>query len=469
MDEKNKLFLKNTLYIFIGSIGSKLVSFIMLPILTRWLSVDDYGLVDLLSVYSAFLVVLVGTCISDAIFVYPTNKERSEQVKYFNSGFAYLLMTSFAFAIALFCVNTPCDGLFPSEVLNAKWYLYGMLVSGMFAGYVQSFCKALNKLRAYSVIGFVGSVFVMLFSLILIPRVGKYGYMWAFILSSSCCFLINLFMNGLYRYISVAAISMDHLKEMLKYSFGLVPNGIMWWLVSALNKPLLEANVGLYGVGIFAVSQKVPNLFNSLFSIIATSWQVSIMQEFHKDNYIGFYNLTYRRLLILFTVLTTLLVAVSPYLLDLLVDEKYREGYVYVPILTYAVFLGSMSNLVGANFAAVKRSKYYFYTTIWGAGISLLLNYLLIPNYGIWGAVISILCSQFTIYVARIYYADKIVAHFNLWGNGLLLASCFAVSAVAPIWLSQTCCIWASIGYVILVVLLYKKQLQPIIALLKIR
>lgn len=45
---------KNILLVFIGNVGSKLIGLLMLPFYTRWLSVEDYGVTDVISVYVSF-------------------------------------------------------------------------------------------------------------------------------------------------------------------------------------------------------------------------------------------------------------------------------------------------------------------------------------------------------------------------------------------------------------------------------
>ena len=48
---KYKRLGKNSLLVFIGSIGSKLLAILMLPFYTAWLSVENYGDIDLVGTY----------------------------------------------------------------------------------------------------------------------------------------------------------------------------------------------------------------------------------------------------------------------------------------------------------------------------------------------------------------------------------------------------------------------------------
>lgn len=50
---------KNTVLVFIGNAGSKLVGLLMLPFYTRCLSVEDYGTTDIINVYVTFLLSIV--------------------------------------------------------------------------------------------------------------------------------------------------------------------------------------------------------------------------------------------------------------------------------------------------------------------------------------------------------------------------------------------------------------------------
>lgn len=49
MDQRYTRFRNNTILVIIGNIGSKLMSFIMLPFYTRWLPIEGYGTVDIIN------------------------------------------------------------------------------------------------------------------------------------------------------------------------------------------------------------------------------------------------------------------------------------------------------------------------------------------------------------------------------------------------------------------------------------
>ncbi len=95
---------KNTLLVFIGNAGAKLIGLLMLPFYTRWLSVEDYGTTDIITVYVTFLMYIVTCSLAEEIFIFPKGAKREKQKSYFSSGVAFLCfsfcLTALLFALA---------------------------------------------------------------------------------------------------------------------------------------------------------------------------------------------------------------------------------------------------------------------------------------------------------------------------------------------------------------------------------
>lgn len=63
-----------------------------------------------------------------------------------------------------------------------------------------------------------------------------------------------------------------------------------------------------------------------------------------------------------------------------------------------------MNTIISPIFSAVRKSKYYLYSSIWSAVLTIGLNILLIPLIGIMGACISIVCSHALMTLLRVKY-----------------------------------------------------------------
>ena len=67
MNNKYKLLLKDTFIFAIGSLGSKVILFFLVPLYTNYLTTAEYGTADLVSTFSTLLVPIVSLSIERAV------------------------------------------------------------------------------------------------------------------------------------------------------------------------------------------------------------------------------------------------------------------------------------------------------------------------------------------------------------------------------------------------------------------
>lgn len=401
---------KNTLLVFIGNAGAKLIGLFMLPFYTRWLSVEDYGTTDVITVYVTFLIGIVTCCISDAIFIFPKGQIKTIQKKYFSSGIAFL---SIAFAITAFIFvlleSISINYSISNSFFNNIWLIYGMLFSMITQQFVQQFTRSIDKMLVYSITGVVLTGFTAILAFLLIPLWGVKGYVLSIIGANLLAALYSVVFSKGYTYFSIHTISKFSCKEMLKYSIPLIPNGIMWWLVNALNRPVMETYLGFHDMGIFAVANKFPGILTVIFGVFGTSWQISVIEEFGKDGYGIFYNKILKLVFTLLAIVLMLLTLFSKVIISIFASSDFYEAWQYIPFLTFGVLFSNIAGFAGTNFSATRESKYYFYSSIWGAIVAIIMNFVFIPLLGIWGACISVIFSFFIMAICRIGYSWKYV------------------------------------------------------------
>ena len=167
----------------------------------------------------------------------------------------------------------------------------------------------------------------------------------------------------------------------------------MWWLVSALNRPVMEIYLGMEAIGLFAVANKFPSVFSSVFSMFAVSWQISVMEEYGKDGYSQFFNKVFRIVILLMILASCFISILSPLIIRVFANENYYESWKYVPVLSFSSVFMAISGMAGSNFSATKESKYFFYSSVWGALTAVIANIMFIPKIGTMGACLSVVLS----------------------------------------------------------------------------
>lgn len=407
---------KNALLMFLGNVGSKSLSFLMLPFYTSFLSVADYGTVDLILVYVQLLVGVCTCTLTEAIFVFPKGQDFSKQQTYFTSGIVFsaatLTLTGLLFVVLVFSLQAfSYEGIFTEY----NFCIFLMLCATFFQTYTQQFARSIDKVSVYVISGILLTLTTVLTSLVTLPLWGLNGYIYSIITSYFVAAIYTVIAAKEYRFFSFRRLSKISLKEMLKYSIPMMPNSIMWWVLSTMNRPLLEHYSGIESVGIFAVANKFPMLISMLYTVFTYSWQISVLEEFNKPDYKQFYNKVFRVQFLAFVLFVLGLTFLSRPLIELMTTQGYYDAWKYIAPLALAVVFSNLAGFAGTNFVATKESKYYFTTSFWGGLVCAVSNFLLIPFMGTWGAVVSILVSYVLIFLLRIQVTKRYAPVWN-WG-----------------------------------------------------
>lgn len=436
---------KNAILIFVGNAGSKLIGLLMLPFYTRWLSVSDYGTADIITVYASLILGVVSCSIFDSIFIFPKDQSFERKKGYFSSGLAFCFFSILVIGLLLTLFGNQLEHWSIGVFSRFRWLIFGILVTSYCQQLVQQFVRSIDKMLVYSLSGVVLTLSQVCFSFIWIPRWGVEGFVAATIVSNVVACVYSLVHSGAYRYVSLNSICPSCLKEMLKYSVPLIPNGIMWFLISSLNRPIMEAYDGLFIIGLFAVANKFPSLLNMLYLLFQQAWMISVLEEAKTAQYAQFYNRMLKLVFVIQVLGAVILTIFGKFIIRQFTTPDYYEAWIYIPILLVGVLFSNVATFVGTNFAVTRESKYYFYSTVWAGAASVMLNFLLIPHYSISGACWAIVLSQVINMLARIKYSWKYVSitDFNFYVfNLLFLAVCIILRIQ---WDSEPLLMWGAL------------------------
>ena len=406
LSSRYKTLIQNTGLMFIGSFGSKIISFVMLPFYTMWLSVEDYGTCDIINVYATVLLAFVSLSIGEAIFVIPSQKSKEQQSSYFSSSLVFSICCILLLVVLYFVVTLFFNGLQGSFTKNIG-YICLITSTTLYTTIFQQFCKGINKIKVFAFAGIVQTLVVASMGFVLIPHYKLDGYIWCILIANGLTMIYIFFSAKLYEYMNIHSYSTERLKEMFNYSIPLIPNSVIWLIVSYLNRPMMENYLGLYALGIYSLANRFPLLINTLYNNFSNSWQISILEQYGKEGFSRFYN----NVILLAFCLMSLFVAVFSLftrpLVQAFLNSSYFEAIIYIPVLCLSCLFISLGSMVGAIFSAVRKSKYFFYSSVWSALAAIVLNILMIKNFGLYGACWACVISYMIGGFSRVIYAKQ--------------------------------------------------------------
>ena len=198
-------------------------------------------------------------------------------------------------------------------------------------------------------------------------------------------------LGGFYRYFDVTLA-----KQLLKDSWPLIFSGLVVMIYMRIDQIMIKEMLGEREVGLFSAAVRLSEVWYFIPMIITASLFPSIVNAKKRSE-----ELYYTRLQRLYTIMVWLAIAIalpmtflSDWLVTLLYGEAYREAGQVLMVHIWAgvfVFLGVASGswLISENLQWIA-----FYRTFSGAIINIILNFVLIPIYGLIGAAIATVIAQ---------------------------------------------------------------------------
>lgn len=403
---------KNTILLSIGTIMTKGINLLMIPLFSSWLSTEDYGSFDLLCTYVSLLIPFITMSSSDAIFRFSVDKDdEKEKRRYISTGFIITAINAIVFCLAIAVLGVVGHW-------NMMTPFITLLVTELFNNHLQGFMRALKKLNVYSfasVITTLGiaiavTIFVRGFNLGLSGIV--YGYALGYLIGEIVLILVTRY----WKYLNFSLVSIKTVRELIGYAYPLIPNNICWWVINVSDRTLINLFLGNASNGIYAIAYKIPNFCASIFNVFSISWQEAAVDLLNSDDRNNYYNNVYNQTVATMISLCGGLLALNYFLFQYIFDVRYYEAKLYSPILITSVIFGALTQYFGGIQISLKRTKENGLTTMIGAAINVIIDLMLIIQIGLYAAALSTLVANMAICTIRYIRLTKEV-HFKLDGK----------------------------------------------------
>ena len=399
-----KKLIGNSAIFALGNFGSRILTMILVPLYTYYLTTGEYGTIDIITSTTSLLLPIISLSIFQSVLRFAMDKNESKETVLTNG----VLVTSLGTLLAL--LTYPILNHF--NVLGGLLlYVYLILILQAFHMLIAQFTRAIGKVKIYAINGIIKTLVLGISNIILIVVFKKSieGYLISYLISEIVAILYLIFATKLPQYINFKSANIKLSKTMIKYSLPLIPNAFMWWLVNASNRYFILYYIGISANGLFAVASKIPTLLSIFTEIFSQAWQLSAIEEYNSEDRSKFYSETfYYYQAFLFLGASAILVVLKS-VLRLVLAEDYFMSWRLVPFLLLGVIFSSFSGFLGSNYIAAKETKGVFKTSLVSGVVSIVLNLILIPILGAIGAAISTMISFIIMWGLRFKDTNRFV------------------------------------------------------------
>lgn len=403
---KYKYLLKNIGLLTISNFGTKILSFVLIPLYTSILSTAEFGTYDVYSTTVSLLVPVLTLNIIEGVMRFTLDKTK-DNTEIFTLGIKRIIV-----AILIFVVLDGVNAAFNLIPVFAQYWYYLLLLylTYMFYTLLTQFARGVERVADVAAAGALNSVVMLGLNILFLVvfRMGLSGYFLANCLAYFVPITYLTIRLRAWKYIKFKRKNDKLKKEILEYSRPLVFNNIAWWINNVSDRYIVTWLCGLGANGIYSVAYKIPSVLNIFQTIFNQAWTLSAVKEFDKNSG-AFYSRIYRIYNCGMVTICSFLVFLDRVIAHVLFKQEFFAAWQFAPFLMISVVYGSLSGMLGGIFSAAKKSKIFARTTLLGAAVNTALNIALVYFMGPLGAAIATLVSYIIVWAARLISANKIV------------------------------------------------------------
>ncbi len=370
---------------------SKAVPFLVLPVIARYLTVEDFGLVSNFTVLVELFTAFVAFSAYFSLGVDYYKKDRPTLV----SNLVVMITTLFA---ATFILIVVFNGIIYANFrISLQWQVYA-LVTAYFNSINQLYNTKLRydeKAKLFGFLQLVRSSMSAGLSLLLVIALDWSWQGRAF----------SLFATGLVLFI-ISVILMFREKVILKnvqpkivlsvmaFGVSMLPQNLVGWLRSGYEKSLVTRQVGLGGNGLISFAGTIASIFLMFTTAFFSTYtpflfkSLTRLENEPENREIILKDILKKAYLFLGFLLCAILAGY--FLTILLINYFFRDDYhgakVLMPLALVTVFLSALSSWLSSFLLFKKKTKLLAVITISLTIVQLGLTWYMVTNYSTIGA-----------------------------------------------------------------------------------
>ncbi|MFH1972238.1 MAG: flippase [archaeon] len=423
IDGSLKTLAKGAGFVFFGMIFSKILTYLYRIIIAR-IGPEEYGLLSLGLAFLGFITLFSIFGMHSGILRYASyyraTKEKDKLMGALLSVIIFVLPVSiflsflgfiFAENIAVSIFHNPAlTGILKVLMFSAPF----IVLSSIFLNVTNAFEKAEYDIISRS---FLENVLKVIGTFILVYLgFGIIGATYAYVIAVMCAFLLSVFfLRKVLKSYKFEFKTRGQLSPIFTYSWPLLLNGFLVFIYQWTDTFMLGYFKDVAQVGIYNVALPTVNLIQ-MFPYGITVLFIPIMTNFYvngdKEKFNELYFATTKWILLVNSLILVWLLFLGKDILTYLFGVEYVGGYIPLIILSIGYFIFFISHNSYNLFLVYKKTKLLFFITFLASILNIVLNLLLIPDYGLIGAAIATGISYMFIGILVSYQAYKFTGVF---------------------------------------------------------
>lgn len=371
----------------IGNIGSKLITFLMVPLYTYFVhDTGDFGYYDVCLTVCLLLLPFFTLQLRDGAFRFlldcDDETQRRRIVSFVARTMASSLLITLLVAIAL--------ALFTD--IQHLGYAVGLLIAMSLQEVYSQVFRGLGNNRAFVMVGILSALGIGVFSVIFVAYL-HWGIRGIFLANIIARLLALVLVEAKVRLITrhtswnirIGKVGRD----IIRYTLPLLPGSLCWWLTGSSDRLFVTHFLGLDVNGVYAVAIRFTGIINTLAIIFYQAWQETAILQYHSPDRDRFFSRMFNSYIFLLGIILVGYVFLLKVNYGWLVAPQYHQSLNYIYPLGLSAVLFALSAFFDMGYQCAKDTSRTLPAIVLSAVINVILNFMLIKPLGVYGVILT--------------------------------------------------------------------------------
>lgn len=402
--------LKSAFIYLFGGVLNRAIPFLLLPVMTRYLSPEEYGTLAIFQVLLAFTVPLVGMNMQNNISRNFTKMECAEMSELL--GILTGLLGVLASIISIFVVVWVAFGG-TTLGIPVGWFVVLPLVAALSMAHQFNLTVLRNQQRPlmFGTFEVSNTVLDLTLSLVLVVGLGLgwQGRAVGIVLAAGIFGLVGLLALRRQKLL-IFKLNRKLVAEVLRISLPLIPHALGGIVIAMSDRLFIDRMAGKEAVGLYAVGYTFGMIINIVVEAFNRAWTPWFFREMTNSMEEG------RRRIVKFTygyfvcaiLMAFAITGVSYLILPYMVAAEYQAAAQFILWVSLGYAFRGMYTMVFPYMVHIGKTNFLGFGMFLTAGVNLGLNYILIRTNGAVGAAQATLVAWLMLFLVTWAYSARI-------------------------------------------------------------
>ena len=377
----------------IGEIVPKLLNFLLLPVMTRYLSPEDYGIIGYVDAVILFVFIFsILSLNSYLIREYFENDSLKNRKRLIGNFFLFLATYNVILFFVLFSLL-----YFLYQYIDFQFDILPILTLALFVNLLEIFnlfpqiiYRVQEKAKAYIYFVISKTFFQILAVLFFLeyfyhgPISKYYGLAFISMIYAGISFFI-VSRNAIFSF------NVDQLKDGFVFSFPLILAALSFAVIDMSDRIILEEYVSMSELGIYSIAYTLGFSINIIIKGSYKAFEPLIFKNSKKENFLNIFTSIKNEYLVMVFATCIFVILFSKEIVLLILPKDYYSAYLLIPIIVLAAFAKGVYTIQVLLLMIRKDTRLISKIMIFGAFLNIGINLIFIEEYGVIVAALSTL------------------------------------------------------------------------------